>query len=92
MYINDFLLSLNTIVTFDILKKLLAKVYNIKTIIKQQIIKDKIAQIMKINQLTFMQDIIIEKSLINCKANIIFIRVRLAITLIKADNYKEINL
>lgn len=97
MYIDDFLLALNIIATLKALKVSLAKEYNIKDfrevkiIIGWQIYLDFIAGTMKINQLSFVQDLFIKKGLNNCNANVIPMKASLSIKMINLKDYKEVN-
>lgn len=60
IYVDDFLLALNTIKNSDKLKVALSNAYNvkdfgkIKTIVEWQITRDLIAQTIKIDQLVFI--------------------------------------
>lgn len=69
IYINDFFLSLNAIIIFKVLKKLLGQKYKmrdfkkIKIIISQQITTNLVVRTMKIDQSVFIKDFIIEKGL-----------------------------
>lgn len=47
---------------------------------------------MKIYQLAFVRDLVIEKRLTNCNANIIFMNVEFFIKMTDLENYKEANL
>lgn len=47
---------------------------------------------MKINQSTFIKDLVIRKKVIKCNANVILIIAGLAIEMTNADNNKETNL
>lgn len=47
----------------------------VKIIIRWQMIREIVINIMKINQLVFIKNVIIKKKLINCNANIISIKV-----------------
>lgn len=72
-------------ITLDAFKKLLAIKYDIKylgevkTIIRQQITKNIATCIIKIDQLAFIRDLVIEKNLTDCDVNIIPIKVGSAI-------------
>lgn len=76
MYVNNFLLALITMAIFKVLKVFFAKKYDIKdfgkvkTIIRWQIYEDFVAKIIKINQSVFVQDLMIEKNLIDSNANV----------------------
>lgn len=60
-----------------------------KTIIRWQITRDIIVQTMKINQLAFIRDLVIEKKLTECNTNIIPIKPRSAIEMFYPKNYKK---
>lgn len=47
---------------------------------------------MKINQLVFIRDLVIEKKLTECNTNIIPIKPGLAIEMFYSNNYKETDL
>ena len=95
VYINDFLLASNIIKNLDKLKAALSNAYNVKdlgevkTIIGWQIIKDHVAQIMKIDQPAFIQDLVMEENLSNCNANVVPIKARSAINMSDVDAYEE---
>lgn len=65
---------------------------DIKTIIAWQITKNTSARNIKLNQLTFIQNLVTEKELIDCNANVILIKARSAIEIIKTNDYKKTNL
>lgn len=98
MYVNDFFWVLNIIVTFKTLKVSLAKKYNrknlekVKTIIGWQIYWDFAAGIIKIDQSTFIQDLVIKGRLTNYNANAILIKANLSIEMTSPKDYKEVNL
>lgn len=77
IYVDNFLLASNAIVSFKALKKVLGKKYEInnlgelKTINGWQITRDPAMQTMKINYSTFIRDFIIKKEFTNCNANIL---------------------
>lgn len=98
IYINDFLLVSNTMVTLDALKKLMATKYNIKnlsevkTIIGWQVTKDMARRIIKINQTAFIKDLVIEEGLTNCNTNVIPMKAKSAIEMSKPNNYNKTNI
>lgn len=47
---------------------------------------------LKLNQKTFVHDVIIEESLIKYNVNVILIKTGFSIEIIKFDNYKEMKL
>ena len=96
--VDDFLLALRTMSDFDSLKRLLLMEYDVKdlgeakTNISWQITRDSVTQIMKLDQSTFIQDLIIEENLSDYNANVISMKAGSVITMYKANNYKEENL
>lgn len=95
MYVNDFLLASNIIVTLKALKVSFAKEYNIKDfgeikiIIGWQIYPDFIVGTMKIDQSSFVRDLVIKKRLNDCNANVIPMKAGSSIKNLK--DYKEAN-
>lgn len=95
VYIDNFLLALNTIVTLDTLKKSLAIEYNmkdldeVKTIIGWQVIRDMATRTIKIDQTVFIRDLIIEEELIDWNVNIIPMKASSAIKMSKSDDYDK---
>lgn len=61
----------------------------VKTIIRWQITRDPISNTMKIDQSIFIQDLVINKNLSECDANVISIKADSAIDMIGANVYKE---
>lgn len=82
----------------NIIKTLFLREYNmknfekIKTIIKWQIIREPLSNIMKIDQSIFIQDLIIDKNLSDYNANIFSIKIVFTINITEADIYKKENL
>lgn len=82
----------------NIIKTLFLEEYNmknfekIKTIIKWQIIREPLSNIMKIDQSIFIQDLIIDKNLSDYNANIFSIKIVFTINMTEADIYKKENL
>lgn len=58
----------------------------VKTIIRWQIYEDFMARIMKINQSVFVQDLMIEKELINCNTKIILMKTDSSIDMSDQEN------
>lgn len=87
----------NNINILQILNNMLAKKYEIndldevKRIIGWQITRDAATHTMKIDQLAFIRDLVIEKRLVKCNANVISIKARLAIKMLNSNNYNKIN-
>lgn len=92
------LLILNMVATLKIFKKRLSKEYemknlgNIKTIIGWQITRDPIMHTMNIDLSIFIRDLVIEKRLIDCNANVTPMKVRSAIEITDPEGYKETEL
>lgn len=64
----------------------------VKTIINWQVTKNKIDKTIKINQLVFIRDLVIEKKLIKYNVNNISIKTKLTIEITNINDYEEINL
>lgn len=83
--------------TLEILKKSLSKEYNTKdlgevqTIIGWQIDWDTASRTMKINQSTFIWDLIFKKKLTKYNANMISIKPDLAIDITEPEDCKEVD-
>ena len=98
IYIDDFLSVSNMIKNLDKLKVAFLNVYNVKvldrvkTIIRWQIIRDFVTQIMKIDQSAFIWDLVIEENLSNCNANVVLMKAESAINMSNVDAFKEKNL
>ncbi len=75
------------------MKKELGNEYNVKdlgeveTIIGWQITRDPSTETLKIDQSSFILDLVIEESLTNCNSNIIFMNAGSAIEMIEHDDY-----
>ncbi len=84
--------------TFKTLKGLLGKEYEmkdlreVKFIIGWQIMRDLVAHTMKINQSAFIRDLVIEKGLTDCNANVIPMKAESAIEMSDLENYEETEL
>lgn len=82
----------------EILKKLLAKKYEmkdlgeVKTIISCQITRDIAAHTIKIDQSVFIRDLVIKKRFTECNTNVIPMKAGSVIKIIKLDNYEETEL
>lgn len=78
-----------------ILKKLLAKKYNmknlgkVKIIIRCQITRNTKTHIIKIDLLALIRDLVIEKKFIKCNLNIIPIKSESAIEILKLEDYNK---
>lgn len=99
VYVDEFFLALNIIKALEILKKLLAKKYEMKdlqkvnTIIGWQITRDTAVRTMKIDQSAFIRDLVIKEGLIECtNANVISMKIGSTIKIIEPDDYKETDL
>ena len=97
MYVNDFFLASSTMKTLNALKQSLAREYDtkdlgeIKTIIGWQIERDTAASTMKIHQSAFIRDLVIEKGLIDCNANVIPMKADSSIKMSDPEDYEEAN-
>ncbi len=95
VYVNDFLLASNSTDTLETVKKQLRNKYNFKdlgeveTIIGGQITRDPSTQTLKIDQSSFIRNLIIEKNLTNCNSNIIPMKAGSAIEMIEHNNYED---
>ena len=95
VYVDDFLLASNSTDTVETVKKELGNEYNVKdlgeveTIIGWQITRDPSTQTLKIDQSSFIRDLVIEESLTNCNSNIIPMKARSAIEMIEHDDYED---
>lgn len=95
IYVDNFLLALNTMQALKKLKNLLAKKYKIKDfrkvqiIIGWQIIRNELINTMKINYLIFIRDLVTKKRFIDYNAYVILIKTRSTIEMSNLDNYKE---
>lgn len=80
------------------MKQFLVEEYNmkdfkkIKTIIKWQIDWNITADTIKVYQLAFVQDLVIDERLINYNANIIPMKAGLFIKITDLEDYNEVNL
>lgn len=98
MYVDDFLLTSNTMTTLNTIKKSLAREYNmkdlseVKTIIRWQVTRDTAARTMKIDQSAFIRDLIIEEELIECNANFIPMKTGSSIEMPEPDDYNKIDI
>lgn len=98
VYVDDILLASNIMGALETLKKLLAKEYEMKdlgevqTIISWQITRNTAARTMKIDQSAFIRDLVIEEKLTECNANIIPMKIGLAIEIIEPNNYEKTDL
>lgn len=61
----------------------------VKTIIRWQINQDNTLETIKISQLIFIQDFVIEQKLTKCNVNMIPIKTGSAIKMTELENYKE---
>lgn len=95
VYIDDFLFASNIINVQQILKNMLISKYQvknlskIKTIIEYQITRYIIVYTRKINQSTFIRDLVIDKGLIKKNINVISMKSGLAIKIFKSKNYDK---
>lgn len=95
VYVNDFLLASNNADMFEEIKREQGKEYNIEnlekveTIIGWQIMCNPSIQTLKINQSSFICNLVIKENLINCNSNVISMKAGSAIKMIKHDNYKD---
>ncbi len=77
------------------MKKELGNEYNVKdlgeveTIIGWQITRDLFTQTLKIDQFSFIRNLVIEESLTNCNSNIIPMKAGSAIEMIEHDDYED---
>lgn len=98
VYVNDFLFVSNNANMFKIIKSKLEKEFNVKNlkevekIIGCQIMCNPFTQTLKINQSSFICNLVIEENLIDCNSNIIPMKASSAIKIIKHDNYKIIEI
>ena len=98
VYVNDFLLASNNADTLETVKRELGKEYNVKdlgevkTIIGWQITRNPSTQTLKIDQSSFIRDLVIEENLTNCNSNIIPMKAGSAIEMIKHDDYEDIEI
>lgn len=85
-------------ITLNVIKKLLAKKYNmkdlgkVKTIIEWQVTKNTAACTMKIDQSAFIRDLIIEKRLNKCNANVIPMKTGLSLKMLEPNDYDKTDL
>ena len=95
VYVDDFLLASNNTDTLETVKKELGKEYNVKdlgeieTIIGWQITRNPSTQTLKIDQSSFIRDLVIEENLTNCNSNVIPMKTGSAIEMIKHDDYED---
>lgn len=95
VYVDDFLLASNNADTLEIVKRELGKEYNVKdlgevkTIIGWQITRNPSTQTLKIDQSSFICDLVIEKNLTNCNSNVIPMKAGFAIEMIEHNNYED---
>ena len=98
VYVDDFLLASNTMTALNALKASLAKEYDtkdlgeVRTIIGWQIHRDSAAGTMKINQLAFIRDLVIEEGLTDCNANVIPMKAGSSIEMSDPEDYEEADL
>ena len=84
--------------TLNALKQSLAREYDtkalgeVKAIIGWQIKRDTAASTMKIHQSTFIQDLVIEKWLTNCNANVIPMKASSSIEMSDPEDYEKADL
>ncbi len=92
VYVDDFLFASNSTDTLETVKKKLRNEYNVndlgelETIIGWQITRDPSTQTLKIDQSSFIRDLVIEKNLTNCNSNIIPMKAGSAIEMIEHDD------
>ncbi len=95
VYVDDFLLASNSTGTLETVKKEPGNEYNVKdlgeveTIIGWQITRDLSTQTLKIDQSSFICNLVIEESLRNCNSNIIPMKAGSAIEMIEHDDYED---
>ena len=95
VYVDDFLFASNSTDTLETVKKELKNEYNVndlgelETIIGWQIMRDPFTQTLKIDQSSFIRDLVIEKNLTNCNSNIIPMKAGSAIEMIEHDDYED---
>ncbi len=98
VYVDDFLLASNSIDALKTVKKEQGKGYNVKdlgeveTIIGWQITRDPSTQTLKIDQSSFIRDLVIEESLTNRNSNTIPMKAGSAIEMIEHNDYKDIEI
>lgn len=98
IYVDDFFLAYKTMSAMQTLKDILEKEYEMKnlgkinTIIRWQITRDTAMHMMKIDQLTFIRDLVIEEGLEECNANVIPIKAGLAIEMLDSKDYNKTDL
>ncbi len=98
VYVDDFLLALNTMAIFETLKKSLSKEYDtkdlgeVKTIIGWHISRDNASRTMKIDHSVFIRDFVIEGGLTECNANVIHMKAGSAIEMTEPEDYEETDL
>lgn len=98
VYINNFLLALNNIITLEKLKTELANKYKVqdlkevKIIISWQIIRDLAIKTLKAGQSVYIRDLLKEKNFTNCNTSTILIKVGSLIKINKLNNYEKANL
>ena len=96
--VDDFLLALRTMSDLNSLKRLLLMEYDVKdlsetkTNISWQITRDSVTQIMKLDQSTFIRNLVIEENLSDYNANVISMKAGSVINMSEANDYKEENL
>ena len=95
VYVDDFLFASNSTDTLETVKKELKNEYNVndlgelETIIGWQIMRDPFTQTLKIDQSSFIRDLVIEKNLTNCNSNIIPMKAGSAIEMIEHNDYED---
>ncbi len=95
IYVDDSLIASNSTDTLETVNKKLGNEYNVKdlgevkTIIGWQMTRDPFTQTLKIDQSSFIRDLVIEENLTNCNSNVIPMKAGSAIEMIKHDDYKD---
>lgn len=64
----------------------------VKTIIKWQITRDLVLGIIKIDQVIFIRNLVIEEDFINCNTTVILMKTNSVIDMLDVNDYKEIKL
>lgn len=98
IYVDKFLLVSNIMNTLNVLKQFLAGEYDtkdlgeVKMIIRWQIERDTTANTMKVQQSAFVRDLVIDKGLTECNANVIQMKAGSSIEMTDPEDYEKINL
>ena len=98
MYIDNFLLASNTMSSLKELKRCFAKKYNtkdleeVKTIIRWQISRNTALGTIKIDQLVFIRDSVIEEKFTKYNPNVIPMKAGSVIDISKVGDYEETDL